>query len=268
MNLRRKFNVSVIQMNVELPHLLFRWLHVLSGVMWVGQLWSLVLVQRLLPREPTDGGLRIFLLRVHNWHRWAATLTWITGIPLLGIVYYGGGALTWPEQSAGLAMGVGFTALFVGWILYDAIWIRLARAQATAAALSFVLFIGAAIGFSRLMTGRAMFIHLGAMMATIMLGNIHGRIWPAERRRLTAGIPLPKPSSEVIDIAASRLRHNAALAVAVILFMVSNHFPLVYGHSMAWLIAPGIVSLGWLLSRLLYVRTVTPSGILPSAAAS
>jgi uncharacterized membrane protein len=93
-------------MNVELPHLLFRWLHVLSGVMWVGQLWSLVLVQRLLPGEPTDAGLTRFLLRAHNWHRWAATLTWITGIPLLGIVYYGGGALIWPEQSAGLAMGV------------------------------------------------------------------------------------------------------------------------------------------------------------------
>lgn len=255
-------------MNIELPHLLFRWLHVLSGVMWVGQLWSLVLVPRTLPGESPDAGLRMFLLRAHNWHRWAATLTWITGIPLLSIVYYGGGALIWPEQSAGLAMGVGFTALFVGWILYDAIWIRLARSQATAVAVSLVLFTIAALGFSRLMTGRAMFIHLGAMMATIMLGNIHARIWPAERRRLTAPNPLPKPAPDLVDLAASRLRHNAALAVAVILFMVSNHFPLVYGHSMAWLIAPGVVSLGWLLSRLLYVRNVTPSGILPSTAAS
>jgi uncharacterized membrane protein len=133
--------------------------------------------------------------------------------------------------------------------------------------LSLLLFTGAAIGFSRLMTGRAMFIHFGAMMATIMLGNIHGRIWPAERRRLTARDPR-QPSSDLVDIAASRLRHNAALAVAVILFMVSNHFPLVYGHSMAWLIAPGIVSLGWLISRLLYVRTASPAGILPSTAAS
>lgn len=55
-------------------------------------------------------------------------------------------------------------------------------------------------------------------------------------------------------IVCSRLTHNAALAVAVILFMVSNHFPLVYGNARAWLIPPAIVTLGWIMSRLLSGR--------------
>jgi uncharacterized membrane protein len=44
------------------------------------------------------------------------------------------------------------------------------------------------------------------------------------------------------------MRHNAALAVAIILFMVSNHFPLTYGQSWSWLLAPGIVTVGWLVT--------------------
>ena len=58
---------------------------------------------------------------------------------------------------------------------------------------------GFAVGLHRVMTGRAMFIHMGAMLRIIVANNVQQRIWP---------------------VAALRLRHNASLAVAVILFMV------------------------------------------------
>jgi uncharacterized membrane protein len=242
----------------ELPHLLFRWLHVLAGVMWIGQIWSLTLVHQLPQDQPYDSSLSTLMLRAHNWLRWSATLTWFAGFALLGIVYYGGGALTGAQQSAGLAMGVGIAVLVLGWPLYDAIWTHLGRHAAAAAMVSLALFTGVAAGLPRIMTGRAAFIHLGAMLATIMLANVWQRIWPIERRRLTATDSRQRPSHDAVAGAALRLRHNAALAVAVILFMISNHFPLVYGHTLGWIAAPGIVVSGWLATGLFNVRAKSP----------
>ena len=241
-------------MDTELPHLLFRWLHVLSAIMWVGQIWSLAVVLPFPPDRPAEQSVAPMILRAHKWMRRAANLTWITGVPLLGIVYYGGGALTTPAQRAGLAMGVGVTLLFVGSIVYDALW-RLLRNQPLLAGLvSLGLVASVAVWMNRLMTGRAVFIHIGAMLATIMLVNVEQRIWPVERRRLAVKPMTQQPSMHSIQTAALRLRHNAGLAVAVVLFMISNHFPLVYGSSLSWLVAPAIILTGWLMSRLFYLQ--------------
>src|SRR6266849_4311886 len=171
--------------STELPHLLFRWIHVLAAVMWIGQLWSLALVLRLTPGRALDPGLAALALRAHTYHRWAATLTWATGFPLLGIVYYGGGALTGVDQSFGRASLAGLAALFGAFPVYDAVWRLLRRHGLAAMFVSLALFTTAAAGLHRVMTGRAVFIHLGAMLGTIMLANVWQRIWPVESRRLT-----------------------------------------------------------------------------------
>src|SRR5260370_39769963 len=106
--------------STELPHLLFRWIHVLAAVMWIGQLWSLALVLRLTPDRALDPALAALALRAHAYHRWSATLTWATGFPLLGIVYYGGGALTTVDQSFRRAGIAGLAARFGAVPVYDA----------------------------------------------------------------------------------------------------------------------------------------------------
>ena len=243
---------------IELSHLLVRWAHVLAAVMWIGQIWSLTLVHRLPLAQPGSHSLGTLALRAHVFLRAAAGLTLLTGISLLGIVYYGGGALTSGSQSAGLAMGIGLAVLFAGWFFYDAVWMLLGRHQATAAILSLSLFAGVAAWLPRIMTGRAAFIHLGAMLATIMFVNVQHRIWPIEQRRLTAGDPRQAPSPDAVELAALRMRHNAALAVAVIFFMISNHFPLVYGHAFGWIVAPAAVVGGWLLTGVFDLRAKSP----------
>jgi uncharacterized membrane protein len=230
----------------ELPHLLFRWIHVLAGVMTVGLIWSLVLIQRFVSRQAIDPGLRGFALQAHTWLNRAAGLTWVTGFALLGIVYYGGGALTFPNQPLGLATAVGLATLPLAYLAYELVWTALARHQLTAIVVSLALFAATASALERIMTGRAVFIHLGAMLGTIVVANASGRIWPVERRRLTSDAR--PPSATQVAVAAVRLRHNAALAVAIVLFMVSNHFPLLYGLQSGWLFAPGVVAVGWLVT--------------------
>jgi uncharacterized membrane protein len=215
--------------------------------MAVGLIWSLILSQRLMARHTFDPGLRAFALHAHTWLNRAAGLTWVTGFALLGIVYYGGGALTVPGQSVGLAMGVGLAALPVAYLLYELVWTALAWNQLAANLVSLLLLTATAAALERIMTGRAVFIHLGAMLGTILVANVSGRIWLVERRWLTSDAGQP-PSANQVAVAAIRMRHNAALAVAIILFMVSNHFPFTYGQSWSWLLVPGIVTVGWLVT--------------------
>ena len=194
-------------MNIgELHHLLFRWLHVVTAVLWIGHTWSLVFAQHVQQPKPDV------------WMRTSSGLAWLTGMALLIFVYYAGGALTTLEQSWGMALGVGIAVLLLPWLLYDALWALLGARPVVAAAISLVLVAGIAQGLSEFMTGRGVFIHLGAMLGSILLNNTNQR-------------PL-----RVVD--------NAVIAPAVMLFMISNHFPLIYGGARPWLAAPTLVALG------------------------
>lgn len=190
----------------ELHHLLFRWLHVTSAVLWIGHIWSLVFAQTERPPK-TDA-----------WMRGWAGVTWLTGVALLIFVYYVGGALTTPSQSWGMALGVGIAVLLLTWLLYDAVWTVLAKQPAVATIISLLLVGGLAQGLSEFMTGRAVFLHVGATLGIILVNNTNQR-------------PL-------------RISHTAVIAPAVVLLMVSNHFPLIYGGSRPWLVAPTLVALG------------------------
>jgi uncharacterized membrane protein len=190
----------------ELHHLLFRWLHVMSAVVWIGYIWSLVFAQHVYP--PTSDA----------WMRGWAGATALTGVALLIFVYYAGGALTTPSQSLWMAVGVGVAVLLLAWLLYDAAWTLLAERPAMATVVSLLLVGSIAQGLAEFMTGRAVFMHVGAMLGIILLNNTNQR-------------PL-------------RMADNAVIAPAVLLFMVSNHFPLLYGSSRPWLAAPTLVALG------------------------
>ena len=131
--------------------------------------------------------------------RAASGATWLTGFALLIFVYYAGGALTTPTQSWGMALGVGLAVILLSWLLYDALWTLLVGRQAVAAVLSILLLGAIAQGLAEFMTGRAVFIHLGALLGTIMVNNTQQR--------------------------PQRVAHNAVLAPAVIILMISNHFP-------------------------------------------
>ncbi len=190
----------------ELHHLLFRWLHVTMAVLWIGHTWSLVFAQHARPSKSDV------------WMRTSAGLTAFTGISLLVVVYYAGGAVTTPDQSLWMAIGVGVATLFLSWLLYDAVWTMLANRPIAAAIVSLLVVGGIAQGLAAFMTGRAVFLHVGGTLGTILLNETNQR--------------------------PQRVVHNAVFAPAVLLFMISNHFPLIYGTSRPWLAAPVLVLMG------------------------
>jgi len=145
----------------------------------------------------------------------------------------------------GAAVALSLGLLAAGWLLYDALWRSpLARRPAVAALLSFALLTAAAYGLTRVYSGRAAYLELGAMMGTIMAANVWRVIIPAQNAMLAAtraGRPVDTAPGER---AKRRSTHNHYMTLPVLFTMLSNHFPITYGHPLNWLVLVLIAIVG------------------------
>lgn len=265
----------------ELLDLVFRWIHVIAAIMWIGN--SLLfnwLDRSLLP--PRAGGERTqgeaWLLhsggfyfvekdltgwdrtRPLHWFKWQAYTTWLSGAVLLVVVYYasGGALLVDPavaELTPGQAAAIGVGVLLGSWLLYDFVLSRLLiRAGAMGAVLGFALVVGVAFGLAQLLSGRAAFLHVGALLGTIMAGNVFRVIMPSQRE-LVGGVETgERPDPALSDRAKARSIHNNYLTFPVVVLMLSSHFPGIYGHPLNWLLLGVLVLAGAVVRHLLNVR--------------
>jgi uncharacterized membrane protein len=99
----------------------FRWLHVLSGVMWIGLLWYFNFVQTpsmpKIPDEQKPAISKVIAPTALFWFRWAAMATIITGIIVATMMGYIGKALT--LQAGYHAIGLG---MWLGAIMWFNVW--------------------------------------------------------------------------------------------------------------------------------------------------
>src|SRR6478672_1292510 len=199
-----------------------------------------------------------------HWFKWQAYTTWLTGFALLFIVYYAGGRASMVDNPVGglthlNASIVGLSAILGGWILYEAMQRVVApRAPTIAAIVWIVAFVGIAIGLTQVLSGRAAFLHVGAMLATIMAGNVFWTIVPSQRL-LVASASGDKGGDPAISARAKRVSiHNNYFTFPVIVLMVSNHFPAIYGHRLNWLLLIVLVAAGAAVRHVLNVRWTLP----------
>ena len=242
-----------------------RWLHVITAIAWIGASFYFIALDLMLRKAPgLPEGASGEEWEVHGggfyhttkymvapdrlpehltWHKWQAYWTWLSGAALLMIVYWAGAELFLIDPARAdlapwqaIAFSAGFIA--VGWIGYDALCRSPLRHNATAVML--VLFAGIVVAswsLNQVFTGRAALLHLGAMTATIMSGNVFFVIMPNQRivvADLKAG---RKPDPEYGRIAKLRSTHNNYLTLPVLFLMLSNHYPLAFGTEHAWIIA-------------------------------
>jgi uncharacterized membrane protein len=245
----------------EILNLLFRWIHVVAGVMWIGHLWFFNFVNAQVAKTyDADAKKKVIpelMPRALYWFRWGAAYTWITGFLLLGIVYYMGGVLVEDNQEKGVAIGAGLGGLVVAWAIYDVLWKQMAKNETVGAAVSFVLVVAAAFGLAMVMSGRALFIHMGSIFGTIMAANVWMRIWPNQRKIIAAAKAGSPPPDGLPALAGLRSKHNTYMSVPLIFFMISNHFPTVYGSDLRWVWAPVMVAVGWGITKFLYNKSGT-----------
>ena len=249
----------------ELLDLFVRWTHVIAGIMWIGN--SLLfnwLDRNLRPIEPPpEGSLgKIWLLhsgafyevekkllpagtpypaKVH-WFIFQNLTTWVSGICLLIIVYYMGGAAyminpSVADISPAVAIAIGVGVLIGGWLVYDQLWKSpLGKNTPLAFAISFVLLIGVSYGLTQLLSGRAAYIHVGALLGTLMTANVWFYVVPSQRALVAASRAGLAQDPALSYRAKQRSIHNNYMTFPVIFIMISNHFPSTYGSSLNWLI--------------------------------
>ena len=242
----------------ELLDLIARWVHVVAGIMWVGNSMLFNWLDRnLRARREADsygdiwlihsggfylveknrgervpGGLR--LPDPLHWFKWQAYTTWLSGAALLIVVYYLGGRalIVDPERAAishsmGVAIAVG--VIVVAWAVYEIVWRTIGRRAPTLAGIGSLLLLLAAMDFLvAKLSGRAAFLHVGAMLGTIMAGNVMFTIMPSQRELVAALRAGREPSQEIADRAKTRSIHNNYLTFPVIFLMMAAHFPSLY----------------------------------------
>src|SRR6266576_617974 len=254
--------------------LIARWVHVFAGIMWVGTTYYFTWLDARLSEEVKavratgntaqlwmvhSGGFYVVekrkepdeLSRKLHWFRWEAGTTWLSGMALLIIVYYlGGGALVdrdVSDISLGAAVAVGVGALVFGWLIYDLLMISpLGRNEKLFAVVTYLLVVGTSYGLSRVLSGRAVYIHVGAIFGTIMAANVWMRILPAQRKMIEAIKAGQQPDQALAAQAKFRSKQNTFMAVPLVFIMISTHFPGVsYGERSNWAVLAILILPGW-----------------------
>lgn len=274
----------------EWLHLVLRWAHVLAGIMWIGDSFLFMWLDRTLavPAPPRDGVAgELFLLHgggyyqverrlfqpgrmpaVLHWFKWESISTWATGFLLLLLVYYvGGGALLVDPDvskiSVAGARAVGLASLPLSWLVYDALWSSpLGRRTDAATAVSIALFAALAYGLTHVLGARAAFMHAGAALGTLMVLNVWLRILPAQRRMLAA-----VREGRAVDTAPglrakARSTHNTYMTLGVLFVMVSNHFPTTYGSRWNWAVLVLLAVAGGAIRHFMLTRSAKTAWLL------
>jgi uncharacterized membrane protein len=191
-----------------------------------------------------------------RWFRWEAFFTWLAGAVLLVLVYYMGSGLVDPDVadiSRNTAIAICIGAILGGWIIYDVAMLSpLGKSQSAFIIFAFLMTAGVSWGLMHVLSGRAAYIHMGAIFGTIMTANVWSRILPAQRKMIAASA-----AGEHFDLALGaqaklRSKHNTFMAVPVVFLMLSNHYPVAtYGNHYAWPVMMILIVVGWIAAKII-----------------
>ena len=270
--------------------LLGRWLHLVAGIAWIGSSFYFIWLDNHLlpPSDPalTSKGVAGELWAVHgggvynaqkyrlapatlppslHWFYWEAYTTLLSGLFLLGLLYYDQAELYLIDRSvaalskpAAIAIGIAFIA--GGWIVYDALCRSpLGRDSRALGAVLAVLLSAAAYLLCHLFSGRGAYMEFGAMLGTIMVANVFFVIIPAQRALVRAKQENRETDSQggiAQGTIAAKLRstHNTYFTLPVLFVMISHHYPMTYGARENWLVLIAICAAGVLLRTYFVAR--------------
>lgn len=218
---------------MQYAEILFRWSHIVAGVIWIGHLYFFNFVNaNFAPTMDAETKKKVvpqLMPRALYWFRWGAAWTWITGLALLFLVYYHGyqgsnlvemgtrvepvGAKDWLPAFAGL---------FVGFLVYDLLFKALSKQHSVAVVLWGLISVGYGIALVKVFdfSQRAAYIHVGALFGTAMAANVWMRIWPAQRRIITAIKEGKAPEAADPVVAGLRSKHNTYMSVPLLMLML------------------------------------------------
>jgi uncharacterized membrane protein len=278
--------------------LFVRWFHVVAGVAWIGASFYFIWLDNSLrtpPKWKQDKGIKGDLWAIHgggfyevakyaygpekmpetlHWFKWEAYTTWLSGFALLIIVYYFGASAYLIDPSVNAmspttAISLGLGLIFGGLALYE----FACRSPLAKYPLAFGIGLVALVCIvsylsTQWFSGRGAYIHVGALIGTIMAGNVFFNIMPNQRKMVAA--VADKKDIDPNWGASAKLRsvHNNYFTLPLLFIMISNHYPMTYQHPQNWLVLIAIMAAAAWIRHFFNLRHVgtTKPGILVSGA--
>jgi len=252
--------------------LLVRWVHIITGIAWIGASFYFIWLDlSLRQREGMPEGAYGEVWSVHgggfyhaqkylvapkhmpdelHWFKYESYFTWLSGFCLLAIMYYWGAASFLidsdkMELANWQAISISLAFLALGWVVYDLICKSpLGQDTRVLGLLVFALLVAASYGLSQVFSDRAAMLHVGAMIGTIMTGNVFFIIIPNQKIVVADLKNGRAPDPSLGKQAKQRSTHNNYLTLPVLLMMISNHYPMLTGAEKSWMIVALILLIG------------------------
>jgi uncharacterized membrane protein len=252
--------------------LIFRWLHVVAAIAWIGSSFYFIhLDLSLKPNSTLPDGVQGEAWQVHGggfyrivkylvapaqlpdeltWFKWEAYTTWLSGFALMVVVYYLDAELFLVDKSvldltpfqAGL---FSFASLVLAWLLYEAACRSgLARHELPFALGGYVFLVGLTYAFTHVLSGRGAFNQIAAIIGTIMVANVFLLIIPNQKKIVAALLAGQSPDPKLGKAGKERSVHNNYLTLPVVVLMISNHYPLLFATRFNWVIVAIVLALG------------------------
>ena len=266
--------------------LFVRWFHVIAGIAWIGASFYFIWLDNSLETPPEwkkQKGIKGDLWAVHgggfyevgkyaygpevmpktlHWFKWEAYSTWLSGFALLIIVYYFAASAYLIDPSVmalteGEAIARGLGLLAGGVLLYElACRSPLANYPKVFAVALTALLVVASYLATHWFSGRGAYIHVGALIGSIMVANVWLNIMPAQRKMVDA--VAAKQAVDPAWGAGAKLRsvHNNYLTLPILFIMISNHYPMTYQHPQNWLVLVAIMALSAWIRHFFNLRHV------------
>lgn len=267
-------------------NLIVRWLHVVTGIAWIGASFYFVWLDNTI-RPPAPGsdlakkGVSGELWAVHgggfynpqkylvapaelpkelHWFKWEAYSTWLSGFALLTIVYYFNAQAMMVDKSVAdltswQAVGIGLGSLLLGWTVYDLLCrSKLGQHDVAFGVVMFAFLSASAWVLNHFLSGRAAYIHVGAMIGTIMVANVLMLIIPGQRKMVAAMAAGGKPDPIHGLRAKQRSVHNNYFTLPVLFIMISNHYAMTYRHQHAWAVLAVMMAAGVFIRHFFNLR--------------
>ena len=258
--------------------LLLRWAHLVVGIAWIGASLYFIWLDNSLAdperAEDRERGVAGELWAVHgggfyhaqkyrlappalperlHWFKWEAYWTWITGFALLVLLYYVNAETYLIDPSVAAlskpqAVGIGLASLVAGLALYEGLCRSpLGRNDAALAAVLLAILAAIAWGLSLVFSGRGAYMHYGAILGTIMVGNVAHVIIPGQRELVRAKQENREPDPKHALAGKQRSVHNTYFTLPVLFVMISGHYAMTFGSRWKWLVLVALTVAGALI---------------------
>jgi uncharacterized membrane protein len=264
--------------------LAIRWFHVVAAIAWIGESFYFVALDNSL-KKPKDAALAARgvsgeLWHVHgggfynmqkymvappalpdhlHWSKWPSYTTWMSGFALFTVLYLFAPDTYLIDRNVldmgpvvAIASALGFLA--ASWIVYDSLC-RVLGSNDRLLGLCVGAYVLAAIWLAcHVFAGRAAYLIVGAMLATIMSANVFFVIIPGQRKMVDAMLKRQTPDPIYGKRGKQRSVHNTYFTLPVVFAMLSNHYAMTYAHPYNWAVLALIMLAGALIRQFFVMR--------------